>query len=534
MLAAIISACTQPQDAAQDTTPNLEAAQCGAQPVALSYDFTPDQAKSYAYLPFFVPTGTQRIEVQYGWTDRSSLPSTPLNGTTVDLGLWDTRGLHEGFRGWGGSRQGRLDGDTGPVFIEESNADRGFEPGPIAAGIWHVELGLAATGDAGADVMVEIRCLDTASGGVRGVGALLDPAYVARSEAGWFAADFHMHGFHSNPRAPDYDEVAEQARAAGLDILMLTDYVTARHHRELADTQNANPDLLLWPGREIITYFGHASLHGEVPGIPEYRHGYDGISLGMIQAQGKVAGALFQINHPTTFPPPLFSNLCRGCAFELDDAVDFDNVDLIEVVTGPPMVSGEELGLPVPGEIENPFITTAINYWLDKLEAGFKITAVSGSDSKGVEATGDRAAQGYGSSATMIYGEQLSRTQITNSLKAGNAYVRVRGVHDSPTAELIASADDGSVGTFGSTLKSESVTLNVHLRNAAGQLLTFYNGKLPLLSIPVVLDDAVIEQQLRRNPLTEGPLGTIWRFELRDENSRTLISNPVFLQAPET
>ncbi len=505
---------------------------CAEAPLTLSYDYTPDQTKSYAYLPFTVPDGIQRIELQYSWTDLSALPTTPLNGTTVDLGLWDQRGLQRGFRGWGGSRQGRLDGDTGPVFIEANNADRGFEPGPIQAGVWNVELGLAATGDAGAEVSVEVRCLETASDSVRAPGALLDPDYVARNEAGWFAADFHIHGYHSNPHAPDYPAVAEQARDAGLDILMLTDYVTARHHRELMDTQIANPDLLLWPGREIITYFGHASLHGEVPGVPDYRHGYDGISLGMLQAQGKSAGALFQINHPTTFPPPLFSNLCRGCAFELDDAVDFSQVDLIEVVTGPPIVSGAELGLPIPGEIENPFIATAIDYWLTKLEAGYKVTAVSGSDSKGVDAPEDRASKGYGSSATMVYGAQLSRTAITSSLQAGMAYVRVRGVHDSPTVELTATAADGSRGTFGSTFQSESVTLNLRVQQAAGQILTFYNSRLPLLSIPVPSDDFTLEQSFNRNPVTEGPLGTIWRFELRDTQSRTLISNPVFLQAP--
>jgi len=531
----VLYGCSSALDSAPEVAPSAaleNAPLCTEQTLILEYDYTPDQSKSYAYLPFRVPSGTQRIELEYGWTDRSTLPSTPLTGTTVDLGLWDQRGLREGFRGWGGSRQGRRDGDTGPVFIEASSADRGFEPGAILPGTWHVELGLAATSTDGADVHVDLRCLQTAAGSIRSPGALLDPDYVARNEPGWFAADLHMHGYHSNPSAPNYPQVAEQARAAGLDILMLTDYVTARHHRELLGTQLANPDLLLWPGREVITYFGHANLHGEVPGVPEYRHGYDNISMGMIQAQAKAAGALFQVNHPTTFPPPVFSNLCRGCAFELDDAIDFAAVDLIEVVSGPPLVRGDDVGLPIPGEIENPFITTAIQYWLDKLQAGYKITAVSGSDSKGVDAPADRQRKGYGNSATMIYAEKLSRDAVAASLLAGKAYIRVRGTYDSPTAELVATSSSGEVGTFGSSFRAEAVTLQLRLKGAEGQLLTFFNGALPLLSVPITTADAEFTQELGRNALTEGPLGTVWRFELRDDKSRTLISNPVFLLPP--
>lgn len=523
-------ACDGGRNQAESARNDVSAAVCGTETLRLVYDYTPDQTKTYAYLPFTVAAGVRRIELTYGWADRSLLPSTPLNATTVDLGLWDERGVKAGFRGWGGSRQGREDGDTGAVFVEAQSADRGFEPGPINPGIWHVELGLAATGDAGADVHVDVRCLTEASGDVKGPGALLDPTYVARDEAGWYAADFHIHGYHSNPNAPDYEGVVAQAREAGLDILALTDYVTARHHRQLRSTQENNPDLLLWPGREIITYFGHANVHGEVPGIPEYRHGFDGISLGMMQAHAKSNGALFQINHPTIFPPPVFSNLCRGCAFELDDAVDFAQVDMIEVVTGPPLVSGNDIGAPIPGEIENPFITTAINYWLDKLEAGHKITAVSGSDSKGVDAPEERARKGYGSSATMVYATALSRPALIRSLQEGNAYVRVRGVHDSPEAELEVVANNGSTGTFGSPIDADAARLNIHLLGASGQLLTVFNSKLPLLTVPVTSDDFHFELPVQRNPLTEGPLGTIWRFEVRDARSRTIISNPVFLR----
>lgn len=504
---------------------------CDRDALVLERGFEPSERRSYAYLPFTVPAGTQRIEVLYGWTSRDFVPANPLTATTVDLGLWDSRGLESGFRGWGGSRQGRLDSDSGPVFIQANSADRGFEPGAIQPGTWHVELGLAATGSQGADAEVHIRCLPEAQTLETRPTAPLDPNYVARSTPGWYAGDFHMHGYHSNPQAPDWTGVIEQARAAGLDLLMLTDYVTQRHHGELTQAQAANPELLLWPGREVITYFGHVNVHGTVDGSPEYRHGYGDITMSLIQQQAKAAGALFQINHPTIFPPPLFSNLCRGCAYELDAFTDFSAVDTVEVVTGPPLVDGADVGLPSLGvQIENPFITTAIDWWLDKLRQGFFMTAVSASDYKGVASPAERERIGYGSSATQIYAAELSRSGIREALQQGRAYVQVRGVNDSPTAELMVTTSDGQQGGFGSQLQADQATAQISLQGASGQILTLYRDQVPVYSQVVTTDHYVGNFTMFRVPFDEGPLGSIWRFETRDIASRTLISNPVFLQ----
>lgn len=505
---------------------------CSAEGLTLERGFTSSERRSYAYLPFAVPQGTQRIEVLYGWSSRDAIPSNPLTATTVDLGLWDSRGLESGFRGWGGSRQGRLDSGSGPVFIQADAADRGFEPGPIQPGIWHVELGLAATGLQGADAQVQIRCLEQAQVLPPRPSQALDPSYVARDRAGWYAGDFHMHGYHSNPQAPDWEGVIEQARAAKLDLLMLTDYVTQRHHQELAQAQAANPDLLLWPGREVITYFGHVNVHGTVNGSPEYRHGYGDITMSLIQQQAQAAGALFQINHPTIFPPPLFSNLCRGCAYELDAFTDFSAVDTVEVVTGPPIVDGADVGLPSLGlQIENPFITTAIDWWLDKLRQGFFMTAVSASDSKGVDAPDERGRKGYGSSATQIHAQSLSRAGIREALQAGRAYVQVRGVNDAPTAELLVSTENGQQGGFGSQLQADQATMEISLQGASGQILTVFRDQIPVYTAVITAEPYVGRFPIFRVPFDEGPLGSIWRFEIRDLSSRTLISNPVFLQA---
>ncbi|HKY91108.1 MAG TPA: CehA/McbA family metallohydrolase [Nevskiaceae bacterium] len=512
----------------------------GTAPLTLTGLVTPQQKQTYRLLPFAVLEGTGRVEVGYRWTDRPGLPSTPLTATTLDLGLWDedgTRGVRA-FRGWGGSRQGRLDLGQPPVFVQADAADRGFTPGRVKPGLWHVEIGIAAVAPQGADYEVQIAC--KAALGSKPAADRVDPHHVARFEPGWYHGDFHMHAYHSNPRGPDDVAFVAQARAAQLDFLMVTEYVTGRHWDTLGMAQRLNPDLVIWPGREIITYFGHMNTHGETPSVLEYRHGFEDIRAGEIQRRAKADGALFQVNHPTLFPGPLFANFCRGCEFRLDRAIDWHLVDTMEILTGPVLATADDLGVALPLgtlSIEQPFMATAIALWERRLREGYKITAVSGSDSKGVEGTPEeRARKGYGSSATAVYADELSRPALTRAIQAGHAYVRTRGVAASPALVFEATTADGQRGIFGDTLEveaGENVELRTTVTGGAGQVLTVLRNGAIVLSVPITTDPFVHTfKRARRVPWSEGPLGTFWRVETRDPKSRTAIGNPVFLRAP--
>ncbi|HEX4872199.1 MAG TPA: CehA/McbA family metallohydrolase [Nevskiaceae bacterium] len=499
---------------------------------------SPAEARSHRALPFAVAEGSQRLELRYGWTDRPGPPASPLTATTLDLGLFDADGLFSvrAARGWGGSRQGRLDRDQPPIFIEAGAADRGFQPGPIEPGVWTVDLGIAAVAPQGADYRVEIRCLDRPGEALAAVDAV-DPLHVARRAPGWYHGDFHMHAFHSQPDGPEDDEFIAQSRAAQLDFLMVTEYVTGRHWQTLGATQRRHPDLLIWPGREIITYFGHANTHGETPSVLDYRHGFETVRLGEIQRLAKADGALFQVNHPTLFPGPAFQNFCRGCEFELGGEIDWRQVDTLEVLTGPILATGSDIGLPLPGDlaIEQPFVATAIAYWEARLQEGFKITAVSGSDSKGVDAPAERARKGYGSSATAVFADELSRPALKRAIQAGHAYVRTRGVAGSPAVTFEAETADGRRGIYGDVLdagEGETVTLTTTLEGAAGQVLSYHRNGQAVLSVAVPSDPYVHRLAVQRDPASEGPLGTHWRIEVRDARTRTVIGNPVFLRGP--
>jgi hypothetical protein len=534
LILALLVACggddSSPSRTESRLTP-LGACGPGVERLRLTGTVAPADAKTYRLLPFEVGAGTTRVEIGYRWSEALGLPTTPLTQTVLDLGVWDADGYRRaaGFRGWSGSRQGRLHEGQEPVFLAADAADRGYRPGPIEVGIWVVELGVGSVGPLGADWEVRIECLGSPTGAPPTADPV-DRAHVARTGPAWFHGDFHMHGFHSNPRGPDAADFVAQARAARLDFLMVTEYVTGRHWDELGAMQRANPDLLVWPGREIITYHGHATTHGETPDVVEYRHGFEDVRLGDIQRDAKAAGALFQVNHPTIFPGPLFENFCRGCEFELGGEIDWSLVDTIEVVTGPMLTRSSELGLPDLGvEIQNPFVQPAIDLWERQLARGFRITAVSGSDSKGVDDVGERPRVGYGSSATAVFADELSRAALTRAIRGGHAYVRTRGVDRSPALEMTATSPSGETGTFGDSFAAESVRVHVTVRDGAGQRLRYLrNGKTVLVET-IASDAFEHELVVARAPGEEGPLGTFWRIETADDRSITTIGNPIFL-----
>lgn len=534
----------QPATASASTSPAAPPAQalpCApGQPVDFSGSVSPADAKSYLALPFAVAPGTTRIELSYGWSDKPGLPATPLTATTLDIGLHGAGGdLNDAaFRGWSGSRQGRIDQGQPPIYLQADSAERGYLPGPIQPGVWTVDLGVGAVVPQGANWQVHVACKHPATGPVAAPDPV-DSTHIANPNPGWYYGDFHMHGYNSYPTAPDAAGIVAQARAAGLNFLMWVEYVTSAHWNVLGATQRANPDLIIWPGVEVITYYGHVMTHGETPHLHEYRVGYQGITLSSIQQRAKADGALFQINHPRTFPPPLFSNFCRGCYFQLGNAVDWSQVDTMELVNGPMLAKTDDLGiaLGLPVAIENPFVQPAINLWQQQLKAGNKITAVSGSDSKGVDAAAERSRKGYGSSATAVYARQLSRPALKAAIQAGHAYIRTRGVQGSPEVYFNASTDNGQQGIYGDRLQV-AANMPVHFTTTviggSGQLLTYYrNGNL--LATTLVLGSPFVDQRdIKRDPANEGPLGSFIRIETADLQSRTSIGNPIFLQAPDS
>src|SRR5512138_3547566 len=113
---------------------------------------TAEQEKTYVHLPLDLPPGVVRLEVAYQYTSQISSDPRVTGGNTIDLGVFDERGidfLQAGFRGWSGSERSRF-------FITPTEATPGYLSGPLKEGRWHVLLGLYKIAEQGCDYRVEV------------------------------------------------------------------------------------------------------------------------------------------------------------------------------------------------------------------------------------------------------------------------------------------------------------------------------------------------------------------------------------------
>ena len=512
---------SQPPETRQPLVAEARVPVCrpGGDTVVLTGTMTVAEEGQYRLLPFHVAPGTTRIELHSTFGDAGS--DAPGGDTVVDLGLWDADGTAgpDAFRGWGGSHHGVAHKGLPPVWVQADAASRGFGPGPVEVGTWHAEVGFGNVADGGGWYRVEVTCLDPATGGAPRPDPV-DADHVARDAPGWYHGDFHMHALHSSPDGPAHAEVVAHAREVGLDFLPITEYVTTWHHQTWGSVAAANPDVVVWPGREVITYDGHAIVLGETPDSVEYRAGFRQITMGDIQQAALADGALFGIAHPTIFPRPL-GDMCRGCHADYLGTIDLRGVTTLEVLTGPVEYDASYVGGPPGGPgIEFPFLQTAVDLWERLLLDGHRITAVSGSDAKD--------AAGHGVNATAVWAESLSRDGLIDGLRRQRAYVRTRGVHGSPELELTAT-DGSDTVMIGGTLVADLATLEVSLRGATGQVVDVVRNGLSTIQVPVTSDPFTVEVPMIRG-VDGGPLGTFYRVDVREPTGiRSIVSNPVWI-----
>ncbi|WP_269713842.1 CehA/McbA family metallohydrolase [Caulobacter sp. NIBR2454] len=371
--------------------------------------------ETYRKTAFDVPAGVTRVTVEVAATGKE-------RRTVVDLGVMDG----ERFRGWSGGTRTRF-------TLSAEDATPGYLRGPIRPGRWTLLMGLPNVRKDSRDTY-EAKVWFERGESVAGFSDT--PLKTGRA---WWRGDLHMHTGHSDGSClgvggqrtpcPLYKTV-ERARGLGLDFVSITDHNTTAHFDFMRELQPSHPDLLLMPGREITTFLGHANVFGPTRFI-DFKLAPGDTTVGALLDDVATAGGVISINHPA-LPS---GEACMGCGWVAKDT-DYAKVQAIEVVNGGTMKQ--------VGDAEGMF--SAIAFWETQLNAGYRLTAIGGSDNHDADQVDGWGA--IGRPVTVIQAAELSTPALLDGVRAGRVFIDMDGVKGR-TLDLTARAGEASAAMGG-------------------------------------------------------------------------------------
>lgn len=461
--------------------------------LTLSGSLTGAAHETYTELPFKVPAGVARLTVEFSYAGKEQK-------SVIDLGVRDP----ERFRGWSGGNKNRF-------TISETEATPSYLPAPLKPGTWKLILGAPnIRKDARADYVAKVWF---EKAGMPFAGFSSTP--VAEGER-WWRGDLHMHTGHSDGSCksrkgakvpcPVFKSL-DAATARGLDFVSVTDHNTTSHFQALRELAPYYDDLLIIPGREITTFYGHANLFGPMAFIDFQVGGPHAPTIAAVQAQSEKAGGVLSINHPG-LPS---GELCMGCGWTAPNT-DFGRIQAVEVVNG--------------GIAEGPL--SGLAFWEARLNEGLRITAIGGSDNH--DATLDPAkAPAVGMPTTVVRAAKLSQPAILDAIRNGHVFVDVAGTRD---RLLEVTASEGvAQAQMGDQLKAPlgaTVVVRARVVGVAGGRISLA-GDAAGLARPV--DPAVnaADQTIVFQVAADGARRWL-RIDVRSADGKLLLlGNPIYL-----
>jgi len=460
--------------------------------------FHPDQEKTYFHLPFDVPGEAVKLEVEYQYSNRIGSDPQLVGGNTLDLGLFDERGidfLTAGFRGWSGSERETF-------TITEKEATPGYLAGALNPGTWYVLLGLYKIAPQGCSYKVTIRITTRVGRKKTRPGA--DPAGSLPSFKGelpasqpparfspWLCGELHCHTWHSDGELSAADLVRLSAER-GLDFLAVADHNTIASQRELEEI--SVPGLVLIRGVEVTSFKGHFNVWG-IPDWVDFRLTQPDEMEAALEFAHK-RGALVSCNHPKPYGP----------AWVYSAVTQFD---CVEVWNGPWFLFNQQ----------------ALEYWLSLLETGRRIPAVAGSDFHRLGEMTQVVSRAPGSPATWVYVPGTPEAgSILQAISAG--HVSLSDAPDGPFLDLRAGREMSAMaGDLLSRSSEGNLPVQVHCLRGARCSLRILDQRDVLLERKVIEDDELISVEL-------SVMDSLYvRVELRaEEQQLKAMTNPVYLQ----
>ena len=484
--------------------PSLGANSCQAQEVrpdlVLRGTVTYADRQTYRELPFTVGKDVTRVTVEFSYTERDK-------HTSIDLGLFD----NERFRGWSG-------GNKSTFTVSETDATPSYLPGSIRPGKWKLILGIPNI-ESGVSSNYEAKIFFTHAGDVPAVSTF--SAEPLRDGPAWYRGDLHMHNAHSDGSClsqsgkkvpcPLYKTV-EAAAARGLDFIAITDHNTISQYDDMRELQPYFDHLLLIPGREITTFEGHANVFGTTAFIDFRLTSPHVPNINQMLKQVQDQHGLFSINHPGS---PTGAS-CMGCGWSVPNT-DFSRVTAIEAING--------------GSLDGPH--SGIPFWQDKLDKGFHLTGIGGSDNHDADYP-PQTRSAVGHPTTVVYASNLSERAILDAIRAGHVFVDLEGTTN-------------RVLEFTAQAGGETAAMGDRMQSPAGQQVHFTVKMTGLENAhPEVIRDDEVTTLLDTSPVHQNDETRSFdyqsdgrrhwlRINVRSADGKLLIlGNPIYLNFAET
>jgi hypothetical protein len=325
--------------------------------------YAKDQAGTYTKLPFNMPEGIERIELEYDYPryTEETLPEGTARREVniIDLGIYDQNG---DLFGWSGSNRRS-------VYLSSTSASPGYRHGKFKGGKWAVALGLYKI-ESSVDVRVSLR--------------------IYPRERLLLRGDLHTHTVNSDGSYTTAF-VIRSCTQAGLDFIALTDHNNMKQNSEIGNPEG----LTVIPGLEFTNYRGHANFFFTDPGI-RFNDNFLVNTFDEMAAlfhRAREAGALISLNH-----------LFTDCAWEFGyEGFPFDT---LEVWNGP----------------MQSFNLRSVELWHRFLCQGKRIPALGGSDMHRNE-----LGKTFGTPCNFVYSRGRSAADILEGIREGRGSIAYAG-----------------------------------------------------------------------------------------------------------
>jgi hypothetical protein len=453
--------------------------------------------ESYVEVPFTVPAGVVRVSVDFHYTGHDKK-------ATLDLGLLDSGR----FRGWSG-------GNKSAFTVSEADATPSYLPGPIKPGVWNLLLGVPSMPD-GVTSSYVAKVYFGREGeriGASTFGAEAVPEPV-RGGPAWFRGDLHMHDAHSDGSCTSEAgkkvpcplfKTVEAARARGLDFIAITDHNTISHFDEIRELAPYFDQMLLISGREITTFDGHANVFGATEFIDFRLTSKHVPTFEDLANEVEKKHALLSINHPGS---PTGAE-CMGCGWSVKDT-DYSRVHVIEAVNGGSM-DGPQSGIP---------------FWQRRLNEGFRITAIGGSDNHNASYDPEHESA-IGLPTTVVYAENLSEEAVLKGIRAGHVFVDLQGSRD---RAISFTAEDGAQKMMMGDVMKAAAGAKIHFTLTVTNLAGAHAEEVMDGAAKPLGDGIKGSSETRQFDETADGKRHWVAVDVRGENGRLLIlGNPVYL-----